>query len=152
MSGQLHCPVALPPGKEPPIPIGYEVGWTAEPAWTIWRQYRNSNSDPSDVESVTSCYTDCTTACHLAANIGSELEVVTACKTLVEPIAFRNVSNGVPQAADNVLLHSRVKGRWFHYHPLVRCSLKRCCLYVELTPLAGHLKGLTVPLVLTQIT
>jgi hypothetical protein len=29
VSGQLHAPAALPPGKEPPVPIGYEVGWTS---------------------------------------------------------------------------------------------------------------------------
>jgi hypothetical protein len=28
---------ALPPQKEPPIPIGQEVGWTLEPVWTPWR-------------------------------------------------------------------------------------------------------------------
>jgi hypothetical protein len=26
------------PGKEPPVPIGEEVGWTSEPVWTIWRR------------------------------------------------------------------------------------------------------------------
>jgi hypothetical protein len=26
--GQLHAPAALPLEKEPPVPIGYEVGWT----------------------------------------------------------------------------------------------------------------------------
>jgi len=25
MSGQLHAPVALPPGKEPPVPTGWEA-------------------------------------------------------------------------------------------------------------------------------
>jgi hypothetical protein len=25
---------ALPPGKEPPVPIVQEVGWTLEPVWT----------------------------------------------------------------------------------------------------------------------
>jgi hypothetical protein len=25
VSGQLYAPAALPPGKEPPVPIGYEV-------------------------------------------------------------------------------------------------------------------------------
>jgi hypothetical protein len=29
VSGQLHAPAALPPGKEPPVPIGQEVGWTS---------------------------------------------------------------------------------------------------------------------------
>jgi hypothetical protein len=33
-SGQLHAPAALLPGKEPPIPIGYEVDWTSETVWT----------------------------------------------------------------------------------------------------------------------
>jgi hypothetical protein len=27
VSGQLYAPAALPSGKEPPVPIGYEVGW-----------------------------------------------------------------------------------------------------------------------------
>jgi hypothetical protein len=27
VSGQLHAPAALPPGKEPLVPIGYEAGW-----------------------------------------------------------------------------------------------------------------------------
>jgi hypothetical protein len=40
-----------------------EVGWTAEPVWTIWRgenslPYRDSNSDPSVVQPVASHYTD----------------------------------------------------------------------------------------------
>jgi hypothetical protein len=25
---------ALPPGKEPPVPIGQEAGWAPEPVWT----------------------------------------------------------------------------------------------------------------------
>jgi hypothetical protein len=52
VSGQLHAPAALPPGKEPPVPFEYEVGWTAEPVWTIWRSensypHRDLNPDPS---------------------------------------------------------------------------------------------------------
>jgi hypothetical protein len=31
VSGQLHDPAALPPGKEPPVPIGKEAGWAPEP-------------------------------------------------------------------------------------------------------------------------
>jgi hypothetical protein len=31
MSGQFHAPAALPPGKEPSVPIGYEAGWAPEP-------------------------------------------------------------------------------------------------------------------------
>jgi hypothetical protein len=30
-------PCRFPPGKEPPVPILLEVGWTPEPVWTIWR-------------------------------------------------------------------------------------------------------------------
>jgi hypothetical protein len=36
VSGRLHAPAALPPGKEPLVPIGYEAGWTPEPFWTRW--------------------------------------------------------------------------------------------------------------------
>jgi hypothetical protein len=50
---------ALPPEKEPPVPIG----WTSESVWTIWRRenswpYRDSNSDSSVVQLVASRYTD----------------------------------------------------------------------------------------------
>jgi hypothetical protein len=53
-----------PPGKEQPVPIGYEAGWAPEPVWTTGRRenswpYRDSNSDPSVVQPVASLYTDC---------------------------------------------------------------------------------------------
>jgi hypothetical protein len=48
VSGQLHSQAALPPGEEPPVPIGQEAGWAPEPVWTMWRRenscaYRDSN-------------------------------------------------------------------------------------------------------------
>jgi hypothetical protein len=36
VSCQIHDPAALPPGKEPLVPIGYEAGWAREPFWTRW--------------------------------------------------------------------------------------------------------------------
>jgi hypothetical protein len=38
VSGQLHVPAALSSGKEPPVSIVYEIGWTPEPVWTTWRK------------------------------------------------------------------------------------------------------------------
>jgi hypothetical protein len=38
VSGHLHAPAALLPGKEPPVPIGQEAGWAPELVWTIWRK------------------------------------------------------------------------------------------------------------------
>jgi hypothetical protein len=63
VSGQLHAPAALPPGKQPPVSIGYEAEWAPEPVWTTWRKeislpYRDSNSDPSVVQLEVSRYTD----------------------------------------------------------------------------------------------
>jgi hypothetical protein len=37
VSGQLHAPDALLPGKEPPITTGQEAGCAPEPVWTWWR-------------------------------------------------------------------------------------------------------------------
>jgi hypothetical protein len=35
VSDQHHAPCrALPPGEEPPVPIGQEAGWAPEPVWT----------------------------------------------------------------------------------------------------------------------
>jgi hypothetical protein len=34
VSGQFEAPAAIPPRK-PPVPIGWEAGWTPEPVWTL---------------------------------------------------------------------------------------------------------------------
>jgi hypothetical protein len=40
VSGHLHTPAALPPGKEPAFHIGQKAGWDPEPVWTLWsREY-----------------------------------------------------------------------------------------------------------------
>jgi hypothetical protein len=41
VSGQLHAPAALPPGKVHPPPIGQEAGWAPEPVWTLWRREKS---------------------------------------------------------------------------------------------------------------
>jgi hypothetical protein len=63
VSGQLHAPAALLPGKMPPVPIEWEVGWIPEPVWSTWSRenswpYRESNSNPSVVQAVASRCTD----------------------------------------------------------------------------------------------
>jgi hypothetical protein len=40
-SGQIHASAALPPGKEPPLYIGYEAGWAPEPVCTLWRRKKS---------------------------------------------------------------------------------------------------------------
>jgi hypothetical protein len=38
VSGHVHPPAALLPGKEALVPIGWEAGWAPEPVWTLWRR------------------------------------------------------------------------------------------------------------------
>jgi hypothetical protein len=38
VSGQLHAPTALSPGKEPPVPIGKEAGWTSEYRYDVEKE------------------------------------------------------------------------------------------------------------------
>jgi hypothetical protein len=38
VSGQLHAPAALLPGKEPPIPMGEEAVWAPEPILMLLRR------------------------------------------------------------------------------------------------------------------
>jgi hypothetical protein len=38
VSGQLHAPAALAPGKELPILIRYEACWVPQAVWTLWRK------------------------------------------------------------------------------------------------------------------
>jgi hypothetical protein len=61
VSGQLHAPAALPPGKEPLVPIRYEAGWAPEPFWTRW--FKEKFSAPAGnrtpiVQPVAQRYTD----------------------------------------------------------------------------------------------
>jgi hypothetical protein len=35
VSGQLHAPAVLPPGKEPPVPIESEARWAPEPSGAL---------------------------------------------------------------------------------------------------------------------
>jgi hypothetical protein len=37
VSGQLNVPAAFPSGKEPPIPVTKEAGWTPESHGFLWR-------------------------------------------------------------------------------------------------------------------
>jgi len=37
VSGQIHAPTALLPGKESPVIIGEEAGCNPELVWTHWR-------------------------------------------------------------------------------------------------------------------
>jgi hypothetical protein len=69
VSGQLHAPAALPPGKESPVPIGFEEGQAPEPVWMMWRgekscPYRESNSNPLAIQPVASRHTDCGILAH----------------------------------------------------------------------------------------
>jgi hypothetical protein len=64
VSGQLHAPSALPTRKVPAVFFEEEVGWAPEPVWKTSRgekscHYRNSNFDPSALQSVDSLYCDC---------------------------------------------------------------------------------------------
>jgi hypothetical protein len=38
MSGEIYVSAILSLGKEPPVPIGQEVRWAPEMAWTLWRR------------------------------------------------------------------------------------------------------------------
>jgi hypothetical protein len=41
VSGQLHAPAALTPGKEPPAPIEQEGRWAPESVWVLWRREKS---------------------------------------------------------------------------------------------------------------
>ena len=47
---QFHAQTALPPMKEPPVSIEYEIVWTQKHVWTHWIKLsyfcRGSNPDP----------------------------------------------------------------------------------------------------------
>jgi hypothetical protein len=51
----------LPPGKEHPVPTGYEFGWAPEPVWILLRREKllpHAEDRTTAVQSVACCYTD----------------------------------------------------------------------------------------------
>jgi hypothetical protein len=64
VSGQLHAPAALPAGKEPLVPTGYEDGWASEPFWKRWCRKKfpapakESSPNTPIVQPVAQRYTD----------------------------------------------------------------------------------------------
>jgi hypothetical protein len=46
VSGQLHTPAALPPGKEPLVPTEQEAEWAPEMVWTRGEEQENSEPLP----------------------------------------------------------------------------------------------------------
>jgi hypothetical protein len=62
----------LPPGKEPPVPVGYEAGWAPEPVWTRHRREKFpapvGNRTPIIISSRASHYTDWAIPAHNVQN------------------------------------------------------------------------------------
>jgi hypothetical protein len=58
VSGQLHAPAALPPGKEHPVHIGQEAWRAPEPVWTRWREKKCQHSRESNPGRPPRHYTD----------------------------------------------------------------------------------------------
>jgi hypothetical protein len=60
VSGRLHASAILALGKERPVLIAQEAGWTPEPVLTLWRREKSlahaGNRTPV-VQTVTRCYT-----------------------------------------------------------------------------------------------
>jgi hypothetical protein len=53
-------PARFNPGKEPQVPIGYEVRWAPEPVWTLWRREKSctAGNRTRAVQPVARRYTD----------------------------------------------------------------------------------------------
>jgi hypothetical protein len=49
-SGQLQVPAALPPGKKPPVPTGFQAGWAPEPVWTRGRENKIPFPAPATIQ------------------------------------------------------------------------------------------------------
>jgi hypothetical protein len=61
VSAQLHAPVALSPGKEPPVPTEQEAGWATELVPRLWRGEQSltlAGNRTSAIQRVGRRYTD----------------------------------------------------------------------------------------------
>jgi hypothetical protein len=107
MSGQLYVPAALLLGKETPLPIRWEVGWAPETVWPLWRRenswrYRGLKSDPSAVQSVASCYTNCAIPPWL-----SSPRSLWATASTIRGLLFIVPNSKMPQILHNIIFSTR---------------------------------------------
>jgi hypothetical protein len=58
VSGPLHAPTALLPGKEPPVLIGQEARWAPGAVWTLWRREKSWPCRESNPGHPVRLYTD----------------------------------------------------------------------------------------------
>jgi hypothetical protein len=84
---------ALPPGKEPPVPIIQEAGWAPEPVWTQRLEKKSTASVGGRtpvVQSVVRHYTDWTTP---APDADTEYRrILKRCGTSQNPIWWQNLA------------------------------------------------------------
>jgi hypothetical protein len=41
VTGQLHAPATILPGKESQVPIVQEAEWAQDPVWTLWKREKS---------------------------------------------------------------------------------------------------------------
>lgn len=102
MNGQLRALATLVLGKEPLLPIEYEVGWALELAWTLWWRER-SLAHPGMEPRFLGC-----PSCSL----------VTILTMLCQLLVCWHSSSFVPQLSMDFLLHHQTRPGWtLHHHP-----------------------------------
>jgi hypothetical protein len=78
VSDQLHAPAALPPGKEPPVPLDRRLGGPQSRSGRhgeekILTPTGTRNSEPSVLRFLASRYTDCAIPAPVSCEVRTEL-------------------------------------------------------------------------------
>jgi hypothetical protein len=109
------------------LPVGWQTGWAPEPVWT-WRSenscpYGDSNSDPSVVQPVASCYT------------GSHIGLPAKCDHLLVLISFRRPQL-TPASQTSYFVFNKERSERMLHHRRVR-------LVKSVSPIMSHYGNLT---------
>jgi hypothetical protein len=144
VSGQIHAPAVLTPGKEPPVPIG-ESEWTPEPVWTLWRRREccTAGNRTWAFQSIARRYTDWaipTQYCDLlrAGRPSDRSSSPRRVKDFLLSMSFRPVL-GPPSLLSNgyrgaLFLGLKRSGREAYHSPPTSARVKITWIYISIRP------------------
>jgi hypothetical protein len=140
LSGQLHAPGALPPGKQPLVPIGSQAGWVSEPVCTLWRTEKtvaSARNRTLAIQPVVHRYTtEVTQLLHttignwysILENIFTQLPRLESCLTPCVKSSQKHVSGTGEMGNVCSICHKTQKGRsrwtlWYRWENNIKTDL-----------------------------
>jgi hypothetical protein len=112
MNSQLHVPAALPPRKNPPVPIGQKSGCAPGCVWTLWRTKKipSPKSNPGrSARSLITVPTELPTQALIRGRCIRDLKVTVSLLCLTLHLVLHEMFNDVENEKKTSLLRKYMK-------------------------------------------